>query len=563
MRFNRRRSRWRWQRSDSGFVLPLVIGLGLMLILIGLTLFLRSQNAQISASARQDSAQGLSAAEAGVTLAQAFVDRRRFLADDDSGTATSTTGWVNDLQTRADAYQTYVGVACPEIADTNPATADAKATAINYLGGTTTSTLFPLANNAGKFRIVKYDSPANSKLKQAAASTTNVLSVRSTTGFLVGDALQVGLDPVSNTITSIDAANNTLTLTAPLGSDQEIHAPVIELKNAVLTIEGAPEQSNPVVSSLARVRVEIPLDTNSPVPPPALWASNFNLVTDNVVVGNIRAYACPSGTGSIGSAGTNIVSDANLVTNSGELKIDPYQRIPSAFIAPTAGTGIYPLTSALSGSITLPRATDLPDARGDYHYTFSGAAGNQIAASTIITINGAQIAPGKGINIYPDDNLDLSGVTTIVSGVTLGDQQRYLRILGQNTTNTIQINGATSLGNANLIVLVHGPMATATLSNPDAGGTGIIGSLWVKSVAATTSPASQKTWITGCSSCSWGGMAPTILFTEILSPVRLSSASAWAVCSRDMDTSGMPTNSWERANTNTAGSAADLACNGT
>jgi hypothetical protein len=496
MGLNGRKKRAHLKHSRSfenrGFVLPLVIGLGLMIILIGLTLFLRSQNAQISATARQDTAQGLSAAESGVTLAQAFIDRRRFLADDDSGTATSTTGWVADLQTRDNTYQSYVGTACPEIAN-------AKTTAVNYLGGTATPTLFPLANNAGKFRIVNYDyqpSPVPAK--------------------------------------------------------------------GVLTIEGAPEQSNAVVSSLARVRVEIPLDANSPVP--ALWASNFNLANDNVIGGNIRAYACPVGSGSTGSSGANIVSETNVVLNAGDLKVDPYQRLPDTLNGPTSGDGVYTLTSAISGSFTLPRAGDSVDvdANGvydnvDYHYRFSGVSSNQITANTIITIDGTKISPGKSVNLYPDSNLDLSGVTTLVTGGTPG--QRYLRILGRAGTTAIQIDGATSLGNPNLIVLVHGPRATATLSTAGTGGSGITGSLWVKSVAAATVPAVQKIWVTGCPDCSWNNIAPSIPSTQISSPVRLSSVTAWIVCSRDADTSGLPTNDWERPNTDTAGGA-DLACNG-
>jgi hypothetical protein len=467
-----------------------------MLILIGLTLFLRSQNAQISASARQDSAQDLSAAEAGVTLAQSFLDRRRFLADDDSGTATSTTtGWVPDLQTRADTYQAYVGAACPEIAE-------AKTTAINYLGGSSTPTLLPLANGTGKFRIVNYD-------------------------------YQASPTPAKG----------------------------------VLTVEGTSEQAiddpNDLIS-IARVRVEIPLDTNAV--PPALWASNFNLATNNLIDGNIKVYACPTGTSSTGSFGTNIVSDANIEPYSGDLKVDPYQRIPDIITFPTTGDGRYTLTSAISGAITLPRVigsidegVDV-DGNGiydnvDYHYEFDGFSGDQITVNTVITIDGTKVSVGRGVNIYLDSNLDLSGVRVQVNGGTVG--QRYLRIWGQDDMTTIRIDDTTDLNDPYLMTLIHGPSATATFLNPVTADSVIRGSVWVKSVAAATAPASPKTWVQDCTSCSWGNMAPTIP-----APVRLSSASAWTICSRDTDASGMPIDDdWERPNTNTAGGA-DLACNG-
>lgn len=478
-------SRLRSFTGSQGFALPLVIGMGLLIILIALTLFMRSQTALISASARQASAQGLSSAEAGVTLIQSFLDLHRFLGITNSGTPTSTTGWVNDLQTRSLKYINYVGFPCPEIIQ-------AKTAAENYLGGTT------IASGEGKFRIVNY--------------TT---------------------DPPSSSI-------------PPL--------PLPDTYKGVLTIEGAPNNQNALVGSLARVRVEIPIDES---PPPTLWGSGFNLVNDNLIIGDIRAYACPSGIGSTGASGTNnVVSDTNIVAGSGNLKIDPYQVVPEP-LNPPSWTGVYNINEPLPS--ILPRGSDnLADDDGNYHYSLTGQITS--SGSPVISIDGTKILPDKGINIYVGGNIDLSSVTVNVTGGLPG--RRFLRILGQSTTTSVVLDAATSLpeSGSELIVLIHTPQATATLSNTGGtGGTGITGALWAKNIEATIVPGAPKTWLTRCSSCTWNDIwnntAPS---TQRLLSVRLSPITAWATCTR---TSDPPPNNWERLNTSIA-NGSYLACNG-
>ena len=53
--------------SEKGFALPVVIGMGLIMTLIGMTMIMRSQGDQVTASAQRGTAQSLAVAEGGVS----------------------------------------------------------------------------------------------------------------------------------------------------------------------------------------------------------------------------------------------------------------------------------------------------------------------------------------------------------------------------------------------------------------------------------------------------------------------------------------------------------------
>lgn len=69
--------------SEQGFAMPVAIGLGLVMLLVGATMIVRSQSEQAIGSAQKNTALGLSAAEAGVTKVQSFLNTNRFLAVED------------------------------------------------------------------------------------------------------------------------------------------------------------------------------------------------------------------------------------------------------------------------------------------------------------------------------------------------------------------------------------------------------------------------------------------------------------------------------------------------
>jgi hypothetical protein len=66
--------------SEQGFAMPVAIGLGLVMLLVGATMIVRSQSEQAIGSAQKNTALGLSAAEAGVTKVQSFLNTNRLLA---------------------------------------------------------------------------------------------------------------------------------------------------------------------------------------------------------------------------------------------------------------------------------------------------------------------------------------------------------------------------------------------------------------------------------------------------------------------------------------------------
>lgn len=70
-------------------------------------------------------------------------------------------------------------------------------------------------------------------LTQDAASTDTLLRVGSTVGFFPNDALQVGGDGTSNTVSATDIGNLTLALSAPLGTAQSSGSQVEILNNWV------------------------------------------------------------------------------------------------------------------------------------------------------------------------------------------------------------------------------------------------------------------------------------------------------------------------------------------
>ncbi len=74
-----------------------------------------------------------------------------------------------------------------------------------------------------------------STLTQAATSTNTTLRVLNVSNFAVNDQVTVGNDSTSNTITAIDAANSTITLSSMLGTNQVVGSPVVKKSDATGT----------------------------------------------------------------------------------------------------------------------------------------------------------------------------------------------------------------------------------------------------------------------------------------------------------------------------------------
>jgi hypothetical protein len=120
----------RWIRSEAGFVLPLVVGVGAVLMLLGTMMIIRASQNDRTAIASKATSRSLAVAEAGLTHFQSLINRNRILA-----TLPSWDTWnSNDI--------------CPGVPDPNPVTYSQDfPSRWNDLGNSDTN---------GQFRLVKY-----------------------------------------------------------------------------------------------------------------------------------------------------------------------------------------------------------------------------------------------------------------------------------------------------------------------------------------------------------------------------------------------------------------------
>jgi len=120
-----------FQIRDQGFALPLAVGMGLIMILVGMTMIVRSQNDQVTASAQKQTSQSLATAESGVTDVQSFLNEHRGFAT----VPHPWTGYLSNLANPCTSGDYYNKVA-------------AYNSWITIGGGT------------GRFRIIRYTPPA-------------------------------------------------------------------------------------------------------------------------------------------------------------------------------------------------------------------------------------------------------------------------------------------------------------------------------------------------------------------------------------------------------------------
>jgi Tfp pilus assembly protein PilX len=79
-------------KTQTGFVLPIAIGMGLVLVVIGIAMILRSQNDRIVATAQKTTARSLSAAETGISRFQNLFSEYRSI-----GRYPACTNWSGDV----------------------------------------------------------------------------------------------------------------------------------------------------------------------------------------------------------------------------------------------------------------------------------------------------------------------------------------------------------------------------------------------------------------------------------------------------------------------------------
>jgi hypothetical protein len=153
----------RWVRSEGGFVLPLVVGVGAVLMLLGTMMIIRASQNDRTAIAEKSTSRSLAVTEAGITHFQSFLNQNRLLA---RMCSTSTPvpcqgapkNWVNvnysDIQSQP-SFCTSGATPPPPGSIPNPDPSIlAQNYAQNFLNGTWQN--MSADPNDGQFRLVEY-----------------------------------------------------------------------------------------------------------------------------------------------------------------------------------------------------------------------------------------------------------------------------------------------------------------------------------------------------------------------------------------------------------------------
>ena len=127
----------RLRSNEQGFAMPIVIGLGLIMTLVAITMIVRSQGDQVTASAQKATTQSLGTTETGITRVQSLLNRYRILSNISlRNVGTTSSSWK----------QVYVDTPTP---------ACTTAGTVTDVDGYRLSTWIPLGTE-GKFRINDY-----------------------------------------------------------------------------------------------------------------------------------------------------------------------------------------------------------------------------------------------------------------------------------------------------------------------------------------------------------------------------------------------------------------------
>lgn len=169
--------------TEQGFAIPIAVGLGLIMILLGVTMVVRSQGDQVTASAQKATADSLAIAETGVTRVQAFLNKN-------SGFANKPYPWtdyLSDLPTPCRSGTLY-----------NEAEAFDDPVAVN--------------SNAGQFEVISYSAEGVLVVEGQALQGTTVKSTSRLQVNLALDHSRIpSFDPPGMWAQQLNLGNNRIT----------------------------------------------------------------------------------------------------------------------------------------------------------------------------------------------------------------------------------------------------------------------------------------------------------------------------------------------------------------
>jgi hypothetical protein len=132
------------RRDNSGFALPIAIGVGLFLIIVAASIILRSQQQQVTAIAQKQTASSLSAAEVGVSRIQDLLTRYHAASLYSSDASGSAPSWQN-----ASAIP-GLSTSCPKDSPTTPESKVAAAATKDW------QRIDPGDPTKGEYRLLNY-----------------------------------------------------------------------------------------------------------------------------------------------------------------------------------------------------------------------------------------------------------------------------------------------------------------------------------------------------------------------------------------------------------------------
>lgn len=145
--------------------MPIVVGMGLMMTLIGVTMIVRAQGDQVTASAQKGTAHSLSLSETSVTRTLSFFKQYPGLAARHYDSTTGTDEWTT-------------------LFTTGPATACSGSSILPPLLGVTGANGWVVLSNFGHFKIIKYipntPSPGVGTLEVLGTTDKNTATLKST-----------------------------------------------------------------------------------------------------------------------------------------------------------------------------------------------------------------------------------------------------------------------------------------------------------------------------------------------------------------------------------------------
>jgi len=141
----------RRRSSEQGFAMPIAVGIGLVMLLVGVTMIIRAQGDQVTASAQKATAQSLGTTETGITRVQSLMNIYRILNNITlTNINSTTTNWSR------------VYDASPPNCSTSGSTAVASYRINDWI----------TLNNGGQFRVKEYTYRPNSDTAKITAGPT-------------------------------------------------------------------------------------------------------------------------------------------------------------------------------------------------------------------------------------------------------------------------------------------------------------------------------------------------------------------------------------------------------